>query len=129
VLARTAAQLERTRDEIAAARALGITEEDLAMLSATDAAAMVGATDVLGGTYTPHCAAVDPARLVRGLADVVERRGVTLFEQTEVRAIAPGVVSTERGTVRARTVVRATEGYTRTLAGHERDRVPVYSLM
>ena len=35
---------------------------------------MARATDVLGGTYTPHCAAVDPARLVRGLAEAVERR-------------------------------------------------------
>ena len=84
---------------------------------------------MLGGTFTPHCAAVDPARLVRGLADVVERRGVSLYEQTEVRSIAPGVVTTDRGTVRAGTVVRATEGYTRTLAGHGRDLVPVYSLM
>ncbi len=49
-----------------------------------------GATDVLGGTYTPHCAAVDPASLVRGLARAVERRGVTIYERTEVRAIAPG---------------------------------------
>ena len=24
---------------------------------------MAGATDVLGGTYTPHCAAIHPARL------------------------------------------------------------------
>ena len=31
------------------------------------------ATDVLGATYTPHCAALQPAKLVRGLADVVER--------------------------------------------------------
>ena len=34
-----------------------------------------------------------------------------------------------RGTVRAGTVVRATEGYTRTLRGEERTLVPVYSLM
>ena len=27
-------------------------------------------------TYTPHCAAIHPARLVRGLAEAVERRGV-----------------------------------------------------
>jgi glycine/D-amino acid oxidase-like deaminating enzyme len=60
---------------------------------------------------------------------VVERRGVRICEQTEVVALSPGVVSTTRGTVRARTVVRATEGYTRTLAGHERDVIPVYSLM
>ena len=30
--------------------------------------ALVGATRVLGATYTPHCAAFHPARLVRGLA-------------------------------------------------------------
>jgi glycine/D-amino acid oxidase-like deaminating enzyme len=129
VLARTAAQLERTRDEIAAARALGIAEDDLAMLSATEAAAMVGATDVLGGTYTPHCAAIDPARLVRGLADTVERRGVTIYEQTEVRTIGSGAVETARGRVTAPIVVRATEGYTRTLRGEERTLIPVYSLM
>jgi glycine/D-amino acid oxidase-like deaminating enzyme len=89
----------------------------------------VGATDVLGGTFTPHCAALDPARLVRGLALAVERRGVVIYEQTEVRAIRPGAVETARGTVRAATVVRATEGYTRTLQGQERAVVPVYSLM
>jgi glycine/D-amino acid oxidase-like deaminating enzyme len=129
VLARTPAQLARTHEEVVEARARGIGEEDLAFLSPAEARARVGATDVLGGTFTPHCAALDPARLVRGLADVVERRGVRICEQTEVVALSPGVVSTTRGTVRARTVVRATEGYTRTLAGHERDVIPVYSLM
>ena len=129
VLARTPAQLQRTHEEIADARRRGIGEDDLAFLTADEARARVGATGVLGGTYTPHCAAVDPGRLVRGLAEVVERRGVVLHEQTEVRSLAAGQVVTARGVVRARTVVRATEGYTRTLAGHERDVVPVYSLM
>jgi glycine/D-amino acid oxidase-like deaminating enzyme len=129
VLARTPAQLERTHTEVAEARARGVDESDLAFLAPADARERVGATDVLGGTFTPHCAAVDPARLVRGLADVVERRGVRILEQTEVVALAPGRVTTTRGTVRARTVVRATEGYTRTLAGHQREVIPVYSLM
>jgi len=129
VLARTPAQLTRTHEEIAEARAHGIGEDDLSFLSPAEARARVGATDVLGGTYTPHCAAVDPARLVRGLAEVVERRGVRILEQTTVLSVAPGVVTTSRGTVRADTVVRATEGYTRTLVGHERDLIPVYSLM
>jgi glycine/D-amino acid oxidase-like deaminating enzyme len=129
VLARTPAQQARTVEEIAAARNRGVDEDDLRLLSPAEARARVGATGVLGGTFTPHCAALDPARLVRGLADVVERRGVRLAEQTEVLAIAPGIVTTARGTVRARTVVRATEGYTRTLAGHGRDVIPVYSLM
>ncbi len=69
VLARSAAQLGRARAEVGAARARGVGEEDLRLLSADEAAARVGATDVLGGTFTPHCAALDPARLVRGLAD------------------------------------------------------------
>jgi glycine/D-amino acid oxidase-like deaminating enzyme len=129
VLARTGVQLRRARDEVASARARGVGEGDLRLLSATEAAARVGATDVLGGTFNPHCATVDPARLVRGLARAVERRGVAIYEQTEARAIRPGAVETSRGTVRAESVVRATEGYTRTLEGEERALVPVYSLM
>ena len=88
-----------------------------------------GPPTVLGGTYTPHCATIDPARLVRGLAEAVERRGVTIYEQTEATELRPGAVATARGTVRAATVVRATEGYTRTLRGEERILIPVYSLM
>jgi len=129
VLARTGVQLARARHEVAEARAAGVGEDDLRLLSADEATAMAGATDVLGGTYTPHCAALDPARLVRGLAEAVERRGVDIFEQTEARRIRSGAVETVHGTVRAATVVRATEGYTRTLQGEERTLVPVYSLM
>ncbi len=129
VLARTGPQWERTRQEVAAARSAGVGEDDLRLLSAAEAATMARATSVLGGTYTPHCAAVDPARLVRGLAVAVERRGVAVYEQTQAEAIRPGAVETARGTVRAPVVVRATEGYTRTLRGEERTLVPVYSLM
>ncbi len=129
VLARTGPQWQRTLEEVEAARSAGVAEEDLRLLSASEAASMARATSVLGGTYTPHCAAVDPARLVRGLAEAVERRGVTIYEETEALSIGPGVVETVRGTVRATTVVRATEGYTRTLRGEERTLVPVYSLM
>jgi glycine/D-amino acid oxidase-like deaminating enzyme len=90
---------------------------------------MVGTTGVLGGTYTPHCAAVDPARLVRGLAVAVERRGVVVHEQTEAQAIRPGVVETAGGALRADVVIRATEGYTCGLRGETRTLAPVYSLM
>ncbi len=129
VLARTNVQLQRARHEVATARAAGEGEDHLRLLSAAEASAMVGATDVLGGTYTPDCAALDPARLVRGLAEVVERRGVCIFEQTAAAAVRPGVVTTDHGTVRASTIVRATEGYTGTLRGEERTVAPVYSLM
>ena len=45
---------------------------------------------LLAGTYTPHCARVDPARLVRGLADACERRGVVIFERSPATAIEQG---------------------------------------
>jgi glycine/D-amino acid oxidase-like deaminating enzyme len=89
----------------------------------------VGATDVVGGTYTPHCAAVHPARLVRSLARSVVRSGAVLHEGTRVEAIEPGIVRTSLGVIRAEIVVRATEGYTRTLKGQTRTLAPVYSLM
>jgi glycine/D-amino acid oxidase-like deaminating enzyme len=128
-LARSATQLERARDEVAEARSFGFGEQDLRLLSAADARSLAGATDVVGGTYTPHCAAIHPALLARGLAEVVRRRGVSLFERTPVLRIEPGRLVTATGTVRARYVIRATEGYTARLPGLRRTVAPVYSLM
>ena len=53
----------------------------------------------VGGTFTPHCARVNPAALARGLADAAERRGVTILEQTPVADIARGVVTNAFGSV------------------------------
>jgi glycine/D-amino acid oxidase-like deaminating enzyme len=128
-LARSSVQLGRAREEIEEARSYGFGEEDLRLLSASQAGEITGATGVLGGTFTPHCAAIHPARLVRGLADAVRRRGVRLFERTPVRQIGPGRLVTASGTVRARYVIRATEGYTARLPGLRRTVAPVYSLM
>ena len=128
-VARTPAQLRRARAQVAAARAWGRGEDDLRLLDAAEARARLAATRVLGGTYTPDCAAVHPARLVRGLARSVERLGGRVFEQTPVREIRPGRALSEHGTVSAETVVRATEGYTVSLAGMRRHLVPVYSLV
>jgi len=125
-LARTGAQEERARSLVSAESEFGV---DVSWLSATEAHALCGATSVRGGVYTPHCAAIHPGRLVRGLAEVVERRGVRLYEQTRALSLRPGAVVTEHGTVRAEVVVRATEGYTAGLAGQRRALVPLYSLM
>jgi glycine/D-amino acid oxidase-like deaminating enzyme len=129
MLARSTTQLERARDEVAEAREFGFGEDDLALLTEHEARERIAATDVLGGTYTPHCAAIHPARLVRGLADAVRRRGVQVFEGTAVTEITPGTMRTEHGAVRARHVIRATEGYTPELPRLHRAIVPVYSLV
>jgi glycine/D-amino acid oxidase-like deaminating enzyme len=128
-LARSPAQLDRARSEVEEAHTFGFGPEDLRLLSAAEARAYVSASGVLGGTYTPHCAAIHPARLARGLADAVRRHGVKVFEGTPVTEIAPGRLRTPRGTVRAEYVIRATEGYTPGLPGLHRAIAPVYSLM
>ena len=128
-VARNPAQLARGRAEVDNARAWGFGEEFLTMLTAEEVSARAAIDQTLGGTYTPHCAAIQPAKLVRGLATAVERRGGAIYENTEVTSIEPGVVRTMNGDVRAEVVVRATEGYTSDLPGLGRDIVPMYSLM
>lgn len=129
VLARTGAQLQRARAAVDEAREYGFDEDDLALLGPEEARKHCAAANVLGGTYTPHCAAIHPARLVRGLARAVERRGVTIYEGTAVTGLRAGAALTPAGTVRAPIVVRATEGYTPLLPGSRRTIAPVYSLM
>ena len=129
MLVRSAAQLQRAHLEIELARSLGISEDDLKLLGAGEAQERASATRVLGAIYSPHCACVHPARLARGLAASLERRGVTIYEQTRAVAIAPGHVVTQRGVVRAKAVVRATEGYGAQIPGKHREVIPFYSLM
>ena len=135
VAARNVAQLARAKAEVAEARSLGFGPEDLRWLEGSEAVERLGAEGVLGATFTPHCAALDPARLARGLADAVERRGATLYERTAVTAIQAGhgsdrpVARTAGGTVRADVVVLALEGWSSTLPGQRRALAPLYSLM
>jgi glycine/D-amino acid oxidase-like deaminating enzyme len=126
VVARTPAQLERARHEVSVERSLGL---GLQLLDPDAAGQRLRATDVLGATYTPHCAAVQPAKLVRGLADVVEQRGARIYEGTRATSIEAGAVHTPRGIVRADAIVRATEGFTAQLPGMRRKIAPVYSLV
>jgi glycine/D-amino acid oxidase-like deaminating enzyme len=129
VFARTTTQLARAKEDVADAHAWGDTDDDVRLLDADEATAVGAASNLLGATYTPHCARIHPAKLVRGLARVVEARGVTIYEQTEVTAIKPRRVLTRHGTVNADYVIRATEGFTAELDGMRREVVPVYSLI
>ncbi|HEV7707550.1 MAG TPA: FAD-binding oxidoreductase, partial [Asanoa sp.] len=126
-LARSPAQLARAAAEVSSAASFGFPE--VTLLSAAASSARVGATSVLGGVFTPHCAAIQPALLARGLASVVAARGVAVYEGTPVSSLRPGAVETPFGTVRAPVVVRATEGYTAGLPGYARAVAPLYSLM
>ena len=126
VLARSAAQLARARAEVAESEEFDL---GLSLLDADAATARLAATGVLGATYTPHCAAIHPAKLVRGLAEAVERRGGVIHERTPATSIEPGRVRTTGGDVQAGVVIRATEAYTARLRRLRRAVAPVYSLI
>ncbi len=128
-VARNDAQWTRAQGEVAGWREWGFDDDQLRLLDANEATAMVRASRVRGGTFTPHCAALHPYELVVGLGRVVAGLGVRIVEGTTVTSIEPGRVTTDRGVVVADVVVRATEGYTSTLPGSGRDIVPMYSLM
>ncbi|MEZ5843757.1 MAG: FAD-binding oxidoreductase [Hyphomicrobiaceae bacterium] len=92
-------------------------------------------TDVYYGGIVYHAhAAVDPARYHQGLLERVEAAGATVASFTPATAIeAEGSarrVTTPHGSVRARDVVIATNGYTGTLTPWLRRRViPIGSYM
>jgi glycine/D-amino acid oxidase-like deaminating enzyme len=120
-LARGPAQVARLRTEHETAGGT--------WLDAQHARDRVGARGIDGASYNEHCAALDPGRLVRGLARVVVGQGATLYEQTPVTALHPGMVVTPSGTVRAEIVIRATEGYTADIRDSHRLLAPIWSLV
>jgi glycine/D-amino acid oxidase-like deaminating enzyme len=128
-LIRSPAQLARARVEVADARRQGRGPDDLSLLPEPEARAILDGTDTLGATYTPHCAVLQPLRLVHGLAASLVARGVRIHEHTRATHLLPGRVVTPSGTISTGTVVRATEGYTPGLPGHRRTVIPVYSLV
>jgi glycine/D-amino acid oxidase-like deaminating enzyme len=128
VVARTVAQWQAMQHRVEELRAAGI-ESDERLLDAAATRAMVQATHTLGGVFTPHCAAIQPANLVRHLARHVVGAGAQLFEHSPALAIEPGIVRTPGGDIRARYVIRATEGYTAEIPGQRRSLLPFYSLM
>ena len=83
----------------------------------------------LGASFSPHAARVHPAKLLVGLAGAAEALGVEIYEHTPVSAIAPHRAQTARGSVEARWIVRAIEGYTASLRGERRALVPMNSSM
>jgi glycine/D-amino acid oxidase-like deaminating enzyme len=128
-LARNAAQQSRLAAELDEARTFDLGEDDLRWLTTAEWRARCNAADVRAALFTPHCAVVHPLRLVHALAGATVANGVALHDLTTVDAVEPHRLTTSAGTVRAETIVLATEAWTPGFAGRHRDLVPLYSLM
>ncbi len=123
VFARSETQWRAAQHEVEQAHGYGV---DALELWGAD---RVRAHDARGAVYDPACARVHPAALVRGLARAVEGQGAVIHEGTTVESWRPGSVSTDRGTVRARHIIAALEGYGAAVPQTRRRVLPLYSLM
>lgn len=122
-------QQSRVIDEVREFKSFGFTESDIRMLSLEESQQRINVNGLVASSFTPHCAAIHPAKLVVGLAQAVERLGVRIYENSPVRAINKHELLLNHYRVRADVVVRATEGFTSQLAKHRRTLVPLYSYM
>ncbi|MEA2551025.1 MAG: hypothetical protein QOE25_794 [Actinomycetota bacterium] len=128
-VATSALQAARQRAGIDGAHELGFTDNDVRWMDAEEAREVVAIDRCVGAEWTPHNATVDPAKLTRGLARVVEARGVRIHEGTTVSQIKPGEVRTDKGAVRCEISIRALEAYTGSVQRHERLVSPVHIFM
>jgi len=122
-------QLRQFEDEVRHLHKLGFDEADFRLLTPSESGDRVGMTDNFGALYTSHCAVIHPARLAQGLARSVKNAGANCQPNTRVLGYQSGQVATDRGVVRAGRILRATEGFTETIKGCERQVLPIYSMM
>jgi glycine/D-amino acid oxidase-like deaminating enzyme len=131
IIARGAHQRAAVEHEYAELDRLGLAE-GVELLTAEEALRRVRITDLTRALFSPYTAVIHPGKLVRGLAHLVEKQGVTIYEQTPVSSVVTGsqpALETERGTVRAKTVVLCAEAYLSQMPGYRRAVMPVYSLI
>lgn len=128
-VARNRAQEERLREFVADEFYWGATTEDAVVLGPNELCERVHIRGARLASHSPHCARVQPAKLVQGVAQAVERLGVTIYERTTVSEIKQGRVHTDYGDVRAPVVLRCLEGFTASIRGARRAWLPMNSSM
>lgn len=102
------------------------------LLDESEVASRIKVHGAKGAVFDPNVAFHHPAKLVRGIARVVESRGATIYEQTPVIRVEPGEsprLVTARGEVRANMLVLAGEAFMAKLPRWRRRILPVYSLI
>jgi len=127
--ARYPEQESRLRRQLSDWHAQGHGATDYRWLEVAELNQQLRLANPYGAVFSPHVATIQPARMARGLAECVERMGVTLYEQTRVSALHPGELHTPHGKVRARWLVPALEGYACTLPPYGRYQLPTQSLI
>ncbi|WP_412460671.1 NAD(P)/FAD-dependent oxidoreductase [Pseudomonas sp. SC11] len=107
----------------------GMNEDDYRWLTPEALAGQLRVSNAYGAIFSPHVATIQPAKLVRGLARVVEGLGVAIYENTPALDWQSGEVRCAQAKVRCQWVVPAVEGYAASLPPLGRHQLPVQSLL
>ncbi|MGI9252198.1 MAG: NAD(P)/FAD-dependent oxidoreductase [Thermomicrobiales bacterium] len=128
--ARAEYQLAKVRGMAEEYAAIGL-EDRVPLLNAAEVAEHLRIPGAIEAVWTRDGLTVQPAKLARGLARAVERRGATIYEQTTVLNYHGGArpsFTTDRGEVRARrAIVLAGEAYLSQLDKTRRHVIPITS--
>ncbi|SDM25975.1 Glycine/D-amino acid oxidase [Modicisalibacter muralis] len=122
-------QISIQKNYLAHLHELGHSETDCYWLDAEQLAQKARFRNGYGGIHHRQVATINPAKLVTGLAEAVERLGVTIYEHSRVTTLGRRKVSTHEGAVEATTIVCAMEGYAERLHDFKRHVIPVQSLV
>ena len=111
---------------------LGLREQ-YELLSPEQVQERIKVTRVCGALFARENASVHPARLVRGIARAIERRGATIYEKTQITGFKEGSAASllaAGGEIRVRrALVLAGESYLTQLSRLHRVVLPIYSLI
>lgn len=128
-IARDEIQLKRAKAEANHFKEWGFNDDDFTFLNQNEAKNKINASNILGTTFTPHCAAINPAKLVRQLAEVVEKLGVKIYENSKVINFDKNKAIVNNYEINTNFIINATEAYRSDFKKYERASIPVYSLM
>ncbi|GLK88457.1 NAD(P)/FAD-dependent oxidoreductase [Pseudomonas turukhanskensis] len=109
--ARYPEQHQHLCEELRRLHAAGHSEADYRYLTASELSEQVRMAGAYGAIYSPHCATVQPAQLVSGLAAAVERLGVSVYEYSRVEQWRSGQLTVAGHSVQAGWVVPCVEGH------------------
>lgn len=122
------AQRRRLLREMELARRAGLHETE--WLEADEVRAQVNSPLFCGGRLDRHCALLNPAKLVRGLARAAQQAGAEIYERSPVLEVVPGPrvrVRTPGGAVAAEKVIFATNAYSARLRPLRSRQLPVHT--
>jgi glycine/D-amino acid oxidase-like deaminating enzyme len=129
VVSTNPSQERRVQRDVAAAEAMGLAS--IRPLSKEEVRAEVRSPTYLSGLFDENCAVLDPARLSRGLKDVVMAEGVRIFEGSPVTGFETAgtkiSASTQNGCVEADQLVLATNAWASRQPQFKRKVVPLYT--